>query len=129
MGQDVEYVLMSTTITEANRKDYKKVMEKLDKFFKVRRNVIFERAKFSRHDQLPEETAITALYGMIDACEYEELFKEEMLRDRLVVGIRDKALSEKLQLDANLIKLETAKTNIRQREAIKQQLKQFPPTG
>ena len=123
MGQDAEDVLTSTTITEANRKDYKKVIEELDKFFKVRRNVIFERAKFNRRDQLPEETTeeyITALYGMIDFCEYEERFKEEMLRDRLVVGIRDKALSEKLQLDSNL-KLETAKTNIRQREAVKQQ--------
>ena len=123
MGQDAEDVLTSTKVTADDRKEYKKVMDKLEEFFKVRRNVIFERARFNRRDQLPGETAeayITALYSMIDACEYDERFKDEMLRDRLVVGIRDKALSERLQMDADL-KLETAKTSIRQREAVKEQ--------
>ena len=40
-----------------------------------------------------------------------------MIKDRLVVGIRDKALSERLQLDAELT-LEKAKTAIRQHEAV-----------
>ena len=40
-----------------------------------------------------------------------------MIRDRLVVGIRDKSVSERLQMDAALT-LEKAKTTIRQREAI-----------
>ena len=47
-----------------------------------------------------------------------------MLRDRLVVGIRDRALSEKLQIDAELT-LEKAKTAIRQREAVKEQHQQL----
>ena len=42
-----------------------------------------------------------------------------MIRDRLVVGIRDMALSEKLQLDTDLT-LERAKTAIRQREAVQE---------
>ena len=40
--------------------------------------------------------------------------KDEMIRDRLVVGIRDCSLSVKLQLDPSLT-LETAKKSIRQR--------------
>ena len=43
-----------------------------------------------------------------------------MIRDRLVFGTRDSALSEPLQLDANLT-LEKAKTAIRQKEAIHEQ--------
>ena len=43
--------------------------------------------------------------------------KEEMLRDRIIAGIRDVALSEHLQLDANLT-LETAKKKVHQREAV-----------
>jgi hypothetical protein len=43
-----------------------------------------------------------------------------MLWDRLVVGIRDKELSEKLQMDAALT-LECAKKKIRQKEAAKEQ--------
>ena len=43
-----------------------------------------------------------------------------MIRDRLVVGIRDNALSERLQLDAELT-LEKAKKSIRQCEAVHEQ--------
>ena len=46
-----------------------------------------------------------------------ERSKSEMIHDRLVVGIRDSALSERLQLDAAL-DLEKA---IRQREAVQEQ--------
>ena len=43
--------------------------------------------------------------------------KEEMLRDRLVVGIKDiMSLSEKLQTDAELT-LDKAKRAVRQKEA------------
>lgn len=50
--------------------------------------------------------------------------KTEMSRDRLVVGIRDHAFSEKMQMDPKLT-LETAKKTIRQKEAVQQQQKTF----
>ena len=43
-----------------------------------------------------------------------------MLQDHLVVGIRDKELSKKLQMDAALM-LKQAKKKIRQKEAVKEQ--------
>lgn len=43
-----------------------------------------------------------------------------MLRDRIVVGIRDATLSEKLQMDSNLT-LEQAVNKVRHSEAVKQQ--------
>jgi len=46
--------------------------------------------------------------------------KEELIRDRLVVGIRDLSLSECLQLELDLT-LDKTKRLIRQREAIKSQ--------
>ena len=99
LGEESEDVLTSTNITEADRKKYDSVVEKFDSFFNVRRNVIYERARFNRRDQLEGESAeqyITCLYSLIETCEYGT-FKEEMLRDRLVVGIRDAAMSQKLQ--------------------------------
>ena len=45
-----------------------------------------------------------------------------MIRDRLVVGIRDNALSKRLQLDAALT-LDKAKKTVRQQEAVGEQLK------
>ena len=43
-----------------------------------------------------------------------------MIRNRIVVGIRDEAMSQKLQLDADLT-LEAAKKMVRQREAVRAQ--------
>ena len=108
--------------TADDRKDYAKVLKLFDDYFQVRRNVIFERARFNRRDQLPEESSeqyIMELYTLAATCNYGAL-ENEMLRDRLVVGIRDSALSKKLQLDANLT-LEKAKTSIRQHEAVQEQ--------
>ena len=43
-----------------------------------------------------------------------------MIRDRLIVGIRNEVLSKRLQMESNLT-LEKAKNLIRQREAVQQQ--------
>jgi hypothetical protein len=45
--------------------------------------------------------------------------KEEMIHNRLVVGIRDSALSQKLQIDPGL-SLESAKRTVRQQEAVQE---------
>ena len=55
----------------------------------------------------------------MDNCNYGNL-KDELLRDRLFVGIRDQELSNKLQLDPDLT-LEKTKKTIRQKEAVKEQ--------
>ncbi len=57
MGEDADDVLASTNITDAERNDYATVINKFDGFFKVRRNLIFERAKFNRRDQAEGESA------------------------------------------------------------------------
>jgi len=52
-------------------------------------------------------------------CNYQGM-KAEMIRDRLVVGIRDQHFSQQLQMDPELT-LEKAKTRIRQKEAVGKQ--------
>ena len=122
LGDDAHDVLASTNISADDRKKFDKVVEKFDAHFQVRKNVIYERAHFNKRSQQDGETAeeyVTALYGLIETCEFGDL-KEELLRDRIVVGIRSQAVSEKLQMDAKLT-LETAKKEVRQREAIREQ--------
>ena len=77
MGPDADNVLApsgtSTNISSNGRKDYKTVMAKFEEFFKVRKNTIYERAKFNRRDQREGESAeqyITALYEIVKTCEY-----------------------------------------------------------
>ena len=104
LGEQAEDVLSSTGISEENRKKYSEVMNTFDDYFQVRKNVIFERARFNRRNQLLGETVeeyVTVLFNLVDSCNYGEL-RDEMLRDRLVVGIRDMALSERLQMDSKL---------------------------
>ena len=54
----------------------------------------------------PVDAFITALYSLAEHCGYRALH-DEMIRDRIVVGIRNAQLAEKLQLDSDLT-LETA---------------------
>ena len=97
------------------------MIAKFDSYFKVRRNGILERAQFNQRNQLPGESAetyITELYRLVEHCEYGNL-RDEMIRDRLVVGIRDKKTSEQLQMDSALT-LEKAKKTVRQKEAVQE---------
>ena len=51
LGQEADDVLSSTGITEEEHKKYDTVVQKFDNYFKVQRNVIFERACFNRRNQ------------------------------------------------------------------------------
>ena len=122
LGADAEDILSTTNISTENRKKYQKVLEKFDEFFAVRRNVIFERAHFNKRTQQQGESAedyITVLHQLAECCEYGDI-KEEMIRDHLVVGIRDEAMLERLQMESELT-LDKVKKLIRQREAVQQQ--------
>ena len=90
-------------LTKAQKK-YGTVRQKFEGYFVKRRNPIFEWAKFNLHKQEegePIDSFITALYCLTKHCGYGALHKE-MIRDRLVVGLFDASLSEKLQMDAEL---------------------------
>lgn len=122
MGDEAEDVLKGLTLTAEARKTYKDVKDGFDAFFVPKKNIIYERAKFNQRVQLPGETVdsfITALYGLAKHCNYGQL-QSELIRDRLVVGLRNVALSEKLQLDGDLT-LETAIAKTRQSEEVRRQ--------
>ena len=121
---------MSTNISEGQRKQYVAVLSKFDSFFRARKNVIIERAKFNRRSQLldnPAEQFTASLYNLAADCNFGDL-KYQLIRDRIVVGIRNQALSEQLQSDPELT-LEKAKTLVRQREAIHDQQQFLKPSS
>ena len=104
------------------RKKYDVVKGKFESHFIIKKNVIYERAKFNQRAQGQDESVenfITALHSLAEFCEYGSL-KEEMICDCLVVGLRDGKLSEKLQMDASLT-LQAAVQQARQSESIKKQ--------
>ena len=73
-------------------------MAKFDSFFSVRKNVVIEHTKFNKRSQLPDEPVeqfITSLYNLAADCNFGEL-KDQLIRDRIVIRIRDASLSERL---------------------------------
>lgn len=130
LGAESEDIFSSFTLTEADRKTFDKVKGKFGEHFIGKRNTIYERAKFNlRCQEAGEsvETFITALHVLADNCAYGDM-KDQLIRDRIVVGIKDRALSESLQLLADL-KLEDASLKAKQSEAVRKQQQQLHGTG
>ena len=53
MGKEAEMILSLMNISESQRESYDKVLGKLDEYFHVRHNVIFD---FNRRDQMESES-------------------------------------------------------------------------
>ena len=81
-----------------------------------------ERAKFHLRQQAEGETVeqyVRALYELAANCKFPDV--EDAIRDRLVLGLRDKDVSQKLQLEPEL-KLRDAIDTARHHELVKGQL-------
>ena len=119
MGEEVEDILWSFQLTEDKRKSYTTVRDEFQSFFVKRRNIVYEQSRFNLRRQEEGESAasfISNVYALAEHCGYGDLH-EELIWDRLVVGIRDSRLSEWLQLDADLT-LGKAVTIIQQSETV-----------
>ena len=98
------------------------VLAKFDEHFVPRVNVLHERALFYSRAQQPDENVETYVRKLYELSEHANFpNREESIRDRLVLGVRDRELSEKLQLQANLT-LKDAVQQARQFELVKYQL-------
>ena len=122
MGDVADDIVSSFKLTDDQLKEYNTVKEKFDGYFTKKKNTIYERAKFNTRYQEegePVEAFITDLHKLAAKCEYGALH-DQMIRDRIVVGIRNHALSEKMQLEESL-DLARATKLARENEAIKKQ--------
>ena len=83
--------------------------------------MIIEHAKFNKLSQLldePVEQLVASHYNLAADYNFREL-KDELIHDRIVVGIRYALSSERLQMDPELM-LEKAKTVVRHRKAVRE---------
>lgn len=91
MGDDADDILRGQALTDGERQQYSAVKDTLETYFVPRKNVIYERARFNQRVQQANETVdsfITALYTLAENCSYGALH-DELIRDRLVVGLRE----------------------------------------
>ncbi|CAH1252898.1 Hypp1033 [Branchiostoma lanceolatum] len=111
MGRDCLDILKNLDIppdpddADANPlEDPAKIITALDKHFKPLRNTVYERYKFNKCDQAAGEKIeayVARLRKLISTCDYGDL-KDQMLRDRIVLGIRDSKVRMKLLKQRNL---------------------------
>ena len=122
MGDEADDILLSFNLSPEDLQRYDVVKNRFENHFIAKRNVIYERAKFNvriQNDGEPVEAFITDLHCLAEHCEFGTL-KDQLIRDRIVVGLRNKQLSEKLQLDPDLT-LEKAMAKAKQSKEVKQQ--------
>lgn len=97
MGDEADDILHSFKLSEEDSKSYQTVRDRLNTLFIKKRNIIYERAKFNLRRQEegePVDTFVTDLYALAEHCGFKTLH-DEMIRDRIVVGIRNAKLSIK----------------------------------
>ncbi|UYV77109.1 hypothetical protein LAZ67_14003339 [Cordylochernes scorpioides] len=122
MGDNADDILLSCKIASDQLENYGKVIECFESHFIPRRNIIYERARFNQRCQQEGEKVnefITALHSLAEHCNFGMLH-DELIRDRIVVGVRDRALSERMQLDTDLT-LVKATLMAKQLESVKEQ--------
>ena len=113
IGEEAREVF-STFSDWANEGDQAKiapVWQKYEEYCEPRRNVPFERYRFNCRMQEAGETYDqyrTALLKLAEGCDFQTITPDQILRDRLVFGVRDPKVRERLLREA---KLTLAKTD------------------
>lgn len=122
MGKEAEPIFSTFTFPDEIEDYYGETMKKFDEHFVPKRNVIHERACFHRRSQRHGESVeafVRHLYELAEYCDFGAT-KDEQIRDRIVIGLVDMEVSQKLQLEPDLT-LEKAINMARQSELIKAQ--------
>ena len=86
------------------------VLRKFAEYCQPRKNVPFERYKFNKRTQESGESYEqykTTLRKLSEACEFDTITPNEILRDRLIFGIHDTKVRERLLRETNLTLMKT----------------------
>ena len=127
IGEDGVKAHDTFTWNEEENADDISVLKKYDEFCTPGTQVIYERYRFNNRNQEPGEnisTYLTELRTIAKNCAHDTITPDEILRDRLVLGIRDDRVRERL-LRLNDLSLQQAVDIIKSSEQTQQQVKQM----
>ena len=112
---------------DENADDISQVLKKFDEFCTPRTQVIYKRYRFNNQNQEPGESSLTYLMELrtiTKNCAHDTITPDEILHDRLVLGIRDDRVRERL-LCLNDLSLQQVVNIIKSSEQTQQQVKQM----
>ena len=124
MGKECRQILSRLELSNADKKRPNKILEKLEEYFAPTRNVLYERYLFHAAQQQCNETVdqfMIRLRHLAETCKFGALH-DEMLRDRLVLGCRDKGARARLFREKDC-SLKKALEALQISEATQEQLK------
>ena len=100
LGRETRQILTNLKLEQSKTKQVSTIIKELDLWFTPKLNVIYERFVFGtaiQEENEPVETFISRLRKLASICEYKT-FEGEMIRDRLVIGIRSEATKKRCKV-------------------------------
>ena len=100
-----EQILQSFRLNAEQAGSYTAVRDRFIAYFRPRQHVVYSRSLFNDRRQNrdePVEDFITDVHRMIKSCAYPAELEDDLLRDRIAVGILSKPLRDKLVFDETL---------------------------
>ncbi|UYV77603.1 K02A2.6-like, partial [Cordylochernes scorpioides] len=104
IGKDCFNVFLNLDLKEDENNSLPKIIEALNNHFTPQKNVIYERYIFNTSNQEENEgidSYTNRLRGLASSCEYD-ILTEELIRDRIVLGIKDNRVRKKLLMEPKL---------------------------
>lgn len=103
MGPDAARILSTLPLSEEDSLKYDKVMGAIEDYANPRTNIVFDRFMFNARVQEEGETFdhfLTECRRLLKTCNYSdskgETIENQLLRDKIVHGVRDKSVQEGL---------------------------------
>lgn len=103
-GKEARDVLSTTDITEEERTNPETILNKFNNYFIPKTNKSVERHRFNSRLQLPGETFdtfVSELRRIMQNCDFGAM-RDDLLTDRIVCGIRDPKIKDRLLREQNL---------------------------
>ena len=125
IGEDATKAFNTFELAETEDDSKIDVLAKLDEYCEPRTQVIYKRYRFNNRNQEPGESIasyLKELRTIAKNCLYESITPDEILRDRIVLGIRDDKMRERL-LRLNDLTLQNTVDLIKAAEQTEQQVK------
>ena len=124
MGKDCLQIFLNLKLSSEQQQDINECIKALEACFKPKRNVVYERYLFNMCQQNLDETVdgyVNRLRKAASTCQFGTI-TEELIRDRLVIGLRDHATKLRL-LKEDSLDINKALNICRSSEVATQQLK------
>lgn len=126
MGEECRKILKRLAVSQADMLVPARILDALGSYFMPSRNVLYERYLFHSASQQIQETVdqyFVRLRKLAETCQFG-VAEDEMIRDRLVLGCKDKAARARLFREPN-VDLKKAVEALRISETTMEQLRQL----